>query len=102
MSARAQTYLDTQHDVKLVLQQRRTPFRSKRSVCCPFVCEERDEEACLYRCTKWKPQHGLSNGTVEQLCLVTFRLTNLSQPKERAAEQQQEFVPMGVRNAGMH
>ena len=39
-----------------------------------FVCEDEmsDMKAWLYRCTAWKAHQGLFNGTVEQLCPITF------------------------------
>ena len=48
-----------------------------------FACETEMHEmkVCLYRCTLW-----LINGTFEPQCLITFRLTFLSQLMQRAAE----------------
>ena len=45
------------------------------------VCEAemREMKVCLHRCTKWKAHQDVFKGRVQQLCPITFRLTNLSQ-----------------------
>ena len=66
--------VDAQHDVQVVAQQRCTSFRFERKCVMAFACEAEMSEmkACLHRCALWKAHQGLLNGTVEQLCPISF------------------------------
>ena len=94
-----------QHDVQFVAQQRRTYVLSQLNMyVVSFVCEAEQSavKGCLYRCTMWKAKRCLLNGTVEQLCPITFlsEITELKQSvnlselnRKCCGAKRQEFVP---------
>ena len=63
-------------------------FSPKEKSVMSIVCESEVSEtkACLYRCTMWKAHQELFNGTVHQLCPISF----LSEITDRTSELQIE------------